>query len=525
MLARSSAKAAPELELKFQLGPGAVEALRSGPFPLKGSRLVHLHAVYFDTPAHALRDGGFSLRVRRSGDAFIQTLKHRGAGALFERDEWETEVAGQDLDLTALMETPVRPLLDEAAPVPVFTVDTERRIHIWSKGATRIEVVFDTGVIRAGAREELLSELELELLEGDPAVLFALAADLERQAHLTLSFASKAERGYRLAGHDGVAALRAQRTAIGPRTTGAEAFRAVARDALVQIAGNAALLQRSHNPDVLHQLRVGLRRFRAGLSIFKALLDAEGLNGARRETRWLAGELAEARDIDVFLQAADAADEVDEKPGRAAFFRALRIAQAEAYERALAAVRSERFRGLLLTLGGWIEDGAWLRLDADEAHALREGPAVALAAPVLERLDHRLRRRARRFRDLDAEQRHDLRKQAKKLRYAAAFFGEAFPRHPKRRERYAALLRALQDRLGDLNDVAVARQVAMAAVGRRSGELAFAAGLEVGRLTGGEAEMLKAAEDALKAFRKAEAFWRGAETDDLNLSRPRLRRV
>jgi inorganic triphosphatase YgiF len=55
------------LELKFQLGAGAVEALRAESFPLEQSQVAQLHAVYFDTPSHALRDGGFSLRVRRKG--------------------------------------------------------------------------------------------------------------------------------------------------------------------------------------------------------------------------------------------------------------------------------------------------------------------------------------------------------------------------------------------------------------------------------------------------------------------------
>jgi inorganic triphosphatase YgiF len=525
MLARSSAKAAPELELKFQLGPGAVEALRAETFPLEKSAVAQLHAVYYDTPAYALRDGGFSLRVRRKGDSYIQTLKHRADGGLFERDEWEVQVPGPDLDLAALADTPAAAVIGDATLAPAFAVEVERRIHIWTHGKTRVEVSFDTGLIVADARQEPISEMELELLTGTPAALFALARDLQGRAALTLSFESKAERGYRLAGHDGVAALQAQRTAIGPETTGAAAFQAVARNALVQVAGNAALLLRAHNPDVLHQMRVGLRRFRAGLSIFKGLVDPEGLNLARRETQWLAGELAEARDIDVFLQNAATTDDIEESPGRTAFFRALRIAQADAYEQAVAAVQSDRFRTLLLTLGEWIEAGAWLRLANDEQRLLREGLATALAAPILDKLDRRVRRRSRKFLQLEASARHDLRKQAKKLRYAAAFFGEAFPKHPRRRQRYSALLRVLQDRLGELNDMAVARVVAMNAVGRRSGELAFAAGLEVGRLTGDEDVTLGVANKALKAFRKAAPFWEAPPNDDLNLSRPRLRSV
>jgi len=524
MLARAPAKAAPELEIKFQLGDGAVEALQGEAFPLDQAKVSHLHAIYFDTPAHALRDGAFSLRVRRKGETYTQTLKHRAAGGLFERDEWEIQVPGPDLDIAALAGTPAEAVIGDAALAPAFTVEVERRVHLWVHGETRVEVSFDTGLIMAGDRQEPIAELELELLSGTPQALFELARGLQAKAALTLAFESKAERGYRLVGHDGVAALKAQRTAVGPVTSGADAFQLIARDALVQIAGNARLLQRAHNPDVLHQMRVGLRRLRAALSVFKTMLDPEGLNAARGETRWLAGELSEARDIDVFLQRAATPDEIEESPGRAAFFRALRIAQAEAYERALAAVRSDRFRALLFSLGEWIEVGGWRRLASDEQRILREGPVAALAAPVMDRLDHRLRRRSRKFMDIDVEARHDLRKQAKKLRYAAAFFGEAFPRHPKRRARFIAALRALQDQLGALNDMAVARSVAMRAVGRRSGELAFAAGLEVGRLTGAEVDVLAEANDAFRAYRKVRPFWSPPDgrNEDLNLSRPRL---
>ncbi len=524
MLARAPATAAPELEIKFQLGAGAVEALEQELFPAAQAKTSRLHAIYFDTPSHRLRDAGFSLRVRRKGDTHIQTLKHRGDGGLFQRDEWETPVAGLDLDLAALAETPALTALGDTPLVAAFTVEVERRIHIWTEGETQVEVSFDTGFITAAGRTEPVAELELELLAGSPAALFALARRLLARANLTLLLESKAERGYRLVGHDGVAALRAQKTAVGPQTCGADAFQLIAREALVQIAGNARLLQRAHNPDVLHQLRVGLRRLRAALSVFRGMLDAEGLSAARSETRWLAGELSEARDIDVFLQNAREQDEIEDNPARAALFRALRHAQAEAYERALAAIRSERFRTLLLDLAEWIEIGPWRSLPGERPSALREGAAAALASPVLDRLDDRVRRRSRKFRRLEVEARHDVRKQAKKLRYATAFFSEAYPDHPKRRQRFTAALKVVQDRLGELNDLAVARSVITRVAGKRSSDLAFAAGLELGRITRGEDDLLDAASDALRTFRRTRRFWSPPHAvEDLNLSRSRLR--
>ncbi|WP_293453675.1 CYTH and CHAD domain-containing protein [Phenylobacterium sp.] len=527
MLARAPAKAAAELELKFQLGAGAVEALEADLFPPEKASVSHLHAIYYDTPEHALRDAGFGLRVRRRGDTHVQTLKHRGAGGLFERSEWEAPVPGLDLDMTALDATPARAVVGDEALIPAFVVEVERRTHIWTHGRSRVEVSFDTGVIVAGGRTDAIAELELELISGSRATLFALARQLQAKAVLTLSFASKAERGYRLAGHDGVAALKAQQSAIGPDVTTGAAFQAIARDALVQVAGNVHLLRRAHNPDVLHQARVGLRRLRAALAVFKPMLDPDGLAYARTETKWLAGEMALARDLDVFLQRRPPGDEIDDSPARAAFLRALRIAQADAYERALKAVDSDRFRSLLLGVAEWIEAGAWRRIASGERRALRERPVSGLAASVLQRLDRRVRKRSRKFARLDAGARHELRKQVKKLRYASAFFGEVFSEHPKRRERFVGALRLVQDRLGDLNDLAVARTVARRALGKRTGEIAFAAGEEVGRITAGEDELLAAAAEAFKAFRRTRTFWSEpkAHAKDLNLSQPRLRSV
>ena len=447
MLARIAVTAAPEQELKFQLGLNSMDALAET-FPPQSGDITQLHAVYFDTPTHALRDAGFSLRVRRDGDVFRQTLKHRGDGGLFARDEWEVEVAGSELDLGILAGTPASAVIGDMPLEPVFTVSVERRLHSWTSDRAVVQVTLDTGSITIGEKCEPVAELELELIDGEPAALFELARILLAKAALTLAFASKAERGYRLAGHDGSSSLQAHRTAIGSQTTAGVAFQIVARDSLIQIAGNAALLQRSQSPEVLHQLRVGLRRLRTAMTVFKAMLDTEGLAAARHETRWLAG-----------------------------------------------------------ALGEWIEVGPWLRSDHAGQREMRDAPVAVIAPPIMDRLHDRLKRHARGFADLDASARHELRKRAKTLRYTAGFLGDSVSEHPKRRLAFMAHLRAMQDRLGELNDMAVAQSVAMRAVARRSGMLAFAAGLELGRMTHREGEALKSASRAVKTYRKSKAFW------------------
>lgn len=183
-----------ETELKFSLGPGAREALEAG--LLLGAETAELSATYFDTPDLALFTHGYGLRVRRKDVRFVQTLKSQGNG-LFARGEWEAEVPSAALDAAVLAATPAAEIAHGDALVPLFAVEVRRTVALVSHGASRIEASLDIGDVRAGHRSEPIEELELELVEGDPADLFAFARSLDAQ--LILAFATKSERGYRLA--------------------------------------------------------------------------------------------------------------------------------------------------------------------------------------------------------------------------------------------------------------------------------------------------------------------------------------
>jgi triphosphatase len=98
----------------------------------------------------------------------------------------------------------------------------------------------------------------------------------------------------------------------------------------------------------------------------------------------------------------------------------------------------------------------------------------------------KLRKKAKSFAELDPPRRHKLRIQAKKLRYASDFFGGLFSgkQSDKRRKKFLAALEAVQDCLGDLNDIAVhENMISAAGMGHRptSRKRAFAAGLLTGQ--------------------------------------------
>jgi inorganic triphosphatase YgiF len=94
-----------EVELKLRVDPDDLSALAANPVLVAVSASSeHLHAVYFDTADHRLHAQSLSLRVRREGEQFIQTLKVGDAGpsGLHRRTEWEATVQSDKPDLGRL---------------------------------------------------------------------------------------------------------------------------------------------------------------------------------------------------------------------------------------------------------------------------------------------------------------------------------------------------------------------------------------------------------------------------------------
>src|SRR5471032_1196202 len=99
-----------EIELKLAVSPADVAGLKVHPTfaELLSSpvRTEDLTSVYFDTDQRDLRERGVTLRVRRKGDQFIQTIKSTAsAGSTLERDEWETPLHDGQPDLDSAANT------------------------------------------------------------------------------------------------------------------------------------------------------------------------------------------------------------------------------------------------------------------------------------------------------------------------------------------------------------------------------------------------------------------------------------
>lgn len=184
-----------EIELKFLLERTDVDALIAA-LPPGVTTVKDMVAIYYDTPDSLLRNNGFGLRVRRTGDRRIQTLKS-ALGADGGRDEWEWPVDSDLPDPALLSGTPAALPVGTALKAR-FTATVSRTTRLVTEGEARIEIALDDGEVVAGSRREAFLELELELLSGPVEALRRLADRLRGQVALIPSTITKAERGFRL---------------------------------------------------------------------------------------------------------------------------------------------------------------------------------------------------------------------------------------------------------------------------------------------------------------------------------------
>ena len=507
-----------EVEVKLELPPASVPSIKHLPL-LKAFKVVPKHAtevsVYFDTDKQNLRKHGLLLRVRRVGNRHIQTIKASGNFGPFERDEWEAEIAGNKPDLSLAKDTPLERALSDRLRrqlKPIFETRVKRTVYQVGGDAPEIALMVDHGSIDTGDHSLPLCEIELELKSGSVAELFDVARELIRALPARLAVKSKAERGYELI--DGTLDMPVKATAIDlPATTGTrDALRIIGLGCLKQVVDNTPALIKG-DPEGVHQMRVGLRRLRAGMSLFAGLLRDPQTVVIKTELKWLAGELGPARELEVLVNRVAAPIK-----GRHTRAHSMRLVSGEiakkrkaATTRARKAVQSARFGALTLEVAAWLQTGHWTTPKDDLVRDRGDLPITVFAAEQLTRRWHKLRKKRKAFAQLDPRGRHRLRIQTKKLRYAVEFFATLFAgkRATKRLEQLLPVLERLQDSLGDLNDIAVDEaHLATMGIRRRSNpSRVFAAGLLTGREDAQIEEAEVAATEAYAALAKIKPFW------------------
>jgi triphosphatase len=513
-----------EIELKLQARSQDLPLLRDSPLfsrPAVGAGGPrNLESVYFDTADLRLRRKNLTLRVRKQGRHYVQTVKSGGhsRGGAMHRGEWEAAVANAAPDVTAITAAMNGELgrLRTSELKPVFASHVKRTIrHLGNPGVSgeaMIEVAFDEGEIRTPDGAAMpVSEVELELKSGDPAALYDLALALNEIAPLRIENRSKSERGYALVDDAARAPVYAAPIELTPDMTVEDALGTIVRQCLDHLANNEALVLQAQDSGALHQMRVALRRMRSALSVFRSLLPQAQYQFFVGEIKWLAGVLGAAREWDVFLAelVGPVRGHFAQDMSLAALDNAARERRALAYAAATEAIASARYTTLLLKLGGWLDGKGWRQQPVSERSAMLLGPVGTLADRLLADRRKRALKRGAHFARQTATDRHDLRVALKKLRYATEFFRSLYDR--KSVQRYLRHLTELQSALGHLNDVASATELVTRLKGNEGAAIASEWGDAAGKVIGWHARDLCEFEPRLrkdwKEFARTPAFW------------------
>jgi inorganic triphosphatase YgiF len=515
-----------EIEIKLCGEPDSLKRAFSGA-PIREratgrAATKRLDNVYYDTADQRLRARGLAFRVRKDGRRYYQTLKSDDAtGLAAYRGEWQNPLRTDEPDL-ALMPAGGRAALDGAVDPddlrPVFATRVRRTVQRvettdHAGRSSLIEAALDFGGIEANGAKLPIAEVELELLDGSPEALYALALELDALAPLRLETRSKSARGYALAAGAPPAWQKAEPPALAADATVDQAIQTILRNCLQHWCANEAAALEGSDAEGVHQMRVAIRRLRSAFSVFGRLIDPAQRARLSEAAKTIVSGLGPARDWDVFLAellAPVRASRPDDA-GLARLAAAAEAARQKGYAQARAAIEARSYTRYLLQLGRWIEASAWREQPTERGTSWLDRPIVEFATHVLGKRQLKALQRGEDFAQLSAEQRHRLRIALKKLRYATEFFEALYPK--KHSRPYLAALKDLQDGLGHLNDVAVAQRLIDSLAGERNGSadgdgLQRAAGLVLGWHARGVADLEPAILRSWQEFAEREPFWR-----------------
>src|SRR5215469_10961563 len=144
-----------EIELKLAVPASDLARAREALLALPGAvgkNPATLASTYFDTPELSLQRQELTLRVRKEGRHFVQTVKSPDGDDLLTRAELEDRISGARPDLGAAQSgSRIQEAVKNGAKLrPLFATDVKRIVVVLEPlPGTRIEAAIDEGEIRA----------------------------------------------------------------------------------------------------------------------------------------------------------------------------------------------------------------------------------------------------------------------------------------------------------------------------------------------------------------------------------------
>jgi inorganic triphosphatase YgiF len=448
-----------EVELKFLVG-----SHRKGDFPSRallgplGGAKTAIETTYYDTRANELAARGLTVRLRKTRKKRILSVKSGSENGI-ARLEREVEIKDQwpsPAEWAAVAEdSPLARVPVQRRLKPQCTTTVERLAGDVKWKGSIIETSFDTGRIKTSSGELAIRELELESKSGSPEDLFSFARKLVDRLPLRISLISKGTRGALLASDRWGRPQPASQPELEPDDDGVKAVQKICMTCLKDLMINEVATDGVQPVGGVHKMRIAVRRLRAALSLFRSALRNVEAKKLQRELKWLSDILGVVRNLDVAMDAS--AGWSGKPPGTKLLIRRLKGAQSRARKELGSCLRSRRYRVFLFNLVRWLEIGKWRKQPSRDARS--EIPLLA-GKLLRQRLDTLLDD----GHDLDAlslEQLHDIRKDAKSLRYCGEFF-RSLVRDRQQLKEYDKLLEVLEDiqkALGRLQDQATQEEL------------------------------------------------------------------
>jgi CHAD domain-containing protein len=252
----------------------------------------------------------------------------------------------------------------------------------------------------------------------------------------------------------------------------------------------------SDRPDSIHRFRIGLRRLRSVLSAFSKVLPPDDRRALGQRLASIGRSYSRLREWDVFLSTTvrPMVDALPEEPSL------LEIDATARDARRLAVPEAGGLRRQIEEVVTAIDEAPWLQRPAGAFELEWEKDLKGFAGELLAKRHRRLRKRLKKVDITNQKDFHQLRIQAKKIRYPTEMFSNLF--EPKSADTYLDRLIDVQDALGHLNDALVARD--------RLGELPLSSRAQ-GLVSGWLAHEIEVRRQrfprAAKSLRKAAPFW------------------
>ncbi len=290
---------ASEIEVKLIATEEKVQSVKQVTFSqvvnMSPWRVRRLKNTYFDTPSLGLRESRIGLRIRDDGEKLIQTVKSSGkaVGGLHERNESEATLSKMGINIDIVDDPYLKILLEDALEedeqfIPIFTTNFVReQAELTFEDGTVIEIALDLGNIEVGDAASPISEVELELKEGDAVHLFALSRQLISECGFSLSNASKARRGYRLCNTASAMDRRMPMTELTPSMEAETAFEIICYTGFKHWQYYKQFLNSDESPQAILQMSRALGYVQHVYHTFGNIIPRSATSDLRANWEWM----------------------------------------------------------------------------------------------------------------------------------------------------------------------------------------------------------------------------------------------